>query len=136
MSFDGVESYVNRGYNCMEFSREDFMQEFIVAVSAVVLISVFASIYSSGKRTGKMISSIRKAWGKLPENVYENKHFEEEITDDHIKSDYRIKDGRAASRNAIKLLKLMGFDEKIVSAADKAVEDFEKQNRWKSCQDS
>jgi len=49
MSFDGVESYVNRGYNCMEFSREDFMQEFIVAVSAVVLISVFASITAPEK---------------------------------------------------------------------------------------
>lgn len=62
--------------------------------------------------------------------VFENKHFEEEITDDDIKFDYRIKDGKATSRNAIKLLKLMGFDDAIVLDANRAVEAFELQNRW------
>ncbi len=62
--------------------------------------------------------------------VFENKHFEEEITDDDIKFDYRIKDGKASSRNAIKLLKIMGFDDDIVIDATKAVEAFEQQNRW------
>ncbi|MGI6622348.1 MAG: DNA mismatch repair protein MutS [Clostridiaceae bacterium] len=64
------------------------------------------------------------------DKVYENKHFEEEITDDDIKFDYKIKVGRATSRNAIKLLKIMGFKADIVSEANKAVEVFEKQNRW------
>lgn len=62
--------------------------------------------------------------------VFDNKHFEEEITDDNIKFDYRIKDGKATSRNAIKLLKIMGFDNDIVIDANTAVEAFEQQNRW------
>lgn len=63
-------------------------------------------------------------------NIYENKHFEEDISDDDIKFDYKLKDGKATSRNAIKLLKLMGFDNDIVNNANDAVESFEQQNKW------
>ena len=63
-------------------------------------------------------------------DVFENKHFDEVISDDDIKFDYIIKDGRAKSRNAIKLLKIMGFSEDIIKKANNAVEAFEQQNRW------
>ncbi len=62
--------------------------------------------------------------------VFENKHFEEIISEDDIKFDYIIKDGKAKSRNAIKLLKIMGFSEDVIKKANSAVEAFEQQNRW------
>ncbi len=63
-------------------------------------------------------------------DVFANKHFEEIISDDDIKFDYIIKDGKAKSRNAIKLLKIMGFSEDVIKKANSAVEAFEQQNRW------
>lgn len=58
----------------------------------------------------------------LLEGIYRNCHFEEEITDDSIRFDYRLKEGRAMTRNAIRLLKLMGFEEKITREAEKMAE--------------
>ncbi|MGI6083939.1 MAG: MutS-related protein [Acetivibrionales bacterium] len=63
-------------------------------------------------------------------DLFENKHFEEEISYNDIRFDYRIKDGRATSRNAIKLLKIMGFGEDVIKNANEAVEAFERQNKW------
>jgi len=61
---------------------------------------------------------------------FENRHFEEKVTDEEIEFDYLIKDGRATTRNAIKLLKTMGFNEAIIMDANSAVEAFELNNRW------
>lgn len=44
-------------------------------------------------------------------------HFEEQVGEGEMLFDYRIRPGRAVSRNAINLLKLMGFDEAIVREA-------------------
>ncbi len=55
----------------------------------------------------------------LLEAVYRNCHFEEEITDDSISFDYRLREGRAMTRNAIRLLGLMGFEEEIIREAEK-----------------
>ena len=54
----------------------------------------------------------------LLENKFENYHFEEEITDNDIVFDYKLRSGSAKSRNAIKLLGLMGYDEKIIEDAN------------------
>lgn len=55
----------------------------------------------------------------LLEDVYRNCHFEEEVTDDSITFDYLLKEGRAMSRNAIRLLHLMGFEDSIIEKAEK-----------------
>lgn len=52
------------------------------------------------------------------EGKYRNVHFEETVTDDDVTFDYRIKEGAARTRNAIKLLKVNGFPESVISAAE------------------
>ncbi len=66
--------------------------------------------------------------------VFDNKHFEENITDDDIHFDYKLKEGKATSRNAIKLLKLMCFEDDIIISAEDAVASFENEKRWKHIQ--
>lgn len=66
------------------------------------------------------------------ENYYENMHFTEEVTADTISFDYKIKPGRATTRNAIRLLDLLGFEKEVVEDAYQAVERFEKDRAWKS----
>lgn len=65
------------------------------------------------------------------EKLYHNYHFEEEIRDNQIFFNYQLQRGRAASRNAISLLEIIGYDPKIVAEARKAAEDFEQQGVWK-----
>ena len=48
------------------------------------------------------------------EDFYDNYHFQEEVEDQDIRFDYRLYPGRAGSRNAIKLLQIMGYDEQVV----------------------
>ncbi len=53
----------------------------------------------------------------LLEGVYANYHFEEEVINDDVLFNYRLNAGRATSRNAIQLLKVMGYDGGIVEKA-------------------
>ena len=56
---------------------------------------------------------------------FENHHFEEEILEDDIHFPYQIKDGYATSRNAIALLRIMGYPSEIIDRATKCVEESE-----------
>ena len=66
----------------------------------------------------------------LLEGEFENYHFEEEITDNDIMFDYKLNPGRAKSRNAIKLLSLMGYKDEIVNNANNRAENFAKTGKW------
>ena len=66
----------------------------------------------------------------LLEAVYQNYHFEEQIEKDDIFFSYKILKGRASSRNAIKLLGIMGYEKEIIGEAEKLAEDFVKTGKW------
>ncbi|BBF42227.1 MutS-related protein, family 1 [Lachnospiraceae bacterium KM106-2] len=68
------------------------------------------------------------------ENYYSNYHFQEEITDDKIVFDYQLNKGRATSKNAINLLKLIGYDKNIIDSANEQANDFLKNGTWESFQ--
>ncbi len=63
-------------------------------------------------------------------NEYDNYHFREYITDEGIHFDYKLKEGPSKTRNAIKLLHYMNFDEKIVEKAESLVDKFTKTSTW------
>ena len=67
---------------------------------------------------------------KMLDGIYDNKHFREEIKDGVITFPYLIFDGKAESRNAIKLLDAMGYDRYIVEQAERSAEDFIKEGEW------
>lgn len=66
----------------------------------------------------------------LTEKAFDQYHFEEQATDHAIAFDYRLRPGRAASRNAIHLLHLLGFDETVVEAARNRAAHFDQTGRW------
>lgn len=49
----------------------------------------------------------------LLDHIYTNYHFNESISDDEISFDFKIKPGKADTRNAIELLRIMNFPDKI-----------------------
>lgn len=64
------------------------------------------------------------------EKLYSNYHFRERIDGDQVLFDYRLYKGRAVSRNAIKLLKLLGYSRDIIADAERAADDYMKTGEW------
>lgn len=69
---------------------------------------------------------------KLLEPFYDNYHFEERIADNDIFFPYKLLKGPATTRNAIALLKMLGYDEQITGAAETMAERFLAEGSWKS----
>lgn len=61
---------------------------------------------------------------------FENYHFEEKVEDNNITFDYKLHNGRAETRNAIKLLSFMGYSKEIIDRAEERAESFMKTNNW------
>lgn len=68
--------------------------------------------------------------GLLAED-FDNYHFEEEVRDGDVFFNYRLKKGKAATRNAIKLLELMGYDGAIIEKASRQAENFLATGEWR-----
>ncbi len=66
------------------------------------------------------------------EHFYTNYHFEEEVRKHEVVFNYLLKKGRASSRNAIRLLEMLGYDKTIVKDARDAAETFERTGVWNS----
>lgn len=64
------------------------------------------------------------------EKNYSNYHFQERISNNEILFDYKLFQGRAISKNAIKLLGLLGYSKDIITNAEKAAEDFLANGEW------
>lgn len=67
----------------------------------------------------------------LLERYYDNYHFEEEVKDGDVLFSYRLLEGRAHTRNAIKLLEIIGFSKEIIRKADDMAAAFLRDGDWK-----
>ncbi len=68
---------------------------------------------------------------ELLKKDYDNYHFEEEVREGDIFFPYKLLPGPASTRNAIRLLEIMGYEEKIITRATSAAEDFLRTGVWK-----
>lgn len=67
----------------------------------------------------------------LLDGFYRLWHFEETVTENgEVLFDYRIKDGPATTRNAIKLLGGMGFDKELVARANEKANRYTADGKW------
>ncbi len=66
----------------------------------------------------------------LLDKSYDQAHFDEEVGEQDVFFDYRLKAGKATSRNAIKLLRLIGFDESIVEQAEESANRYTNTGQW------
>ncbi|MBP3784224.1 MAG: hypothetical protein J6I68_13345 [Butyrivibrio sp.] len=63
---------------------------------------------------------------------YDIYHFEGEVTDNDVKFDYMIKSGPATTRNAIKLLGVLGYEKTLVDNAQKMADGFLENGSWEA----
>ena len=59
-----------------------------------------------------------------------NYHFEEEVRDGDVFFNYELKEGKARTRNAIKLLSVMGYETNIIDKAENMAENFIRDGVW------
>lgn len=61
---------------------------------------------------------------------YDNYHFEEEIVEEDVRFSYQLKEGKATTRNAIRLLRVLEYDENIVEEAQRMADHFMENGCW------
>jgi len=66
-----------------------------------------------------------------PEELRIPTYLKEEVLDDDVKFNYILNDGRATTRNAIKLLGIMGYDQKVIEEANRCAEEFNRTGEWR-----
>ncbi|MBP1754097.1 MAG: hypothetical protein H6Q59_495, partial [Firmicutes bacterium] len=64
------------------------------------------------------------------ERSYSNYHFQERIEDKQVLFDYRLHEGKAISKNAIKLLDMLGYPGEIIESAEQAAKEFLTDGEW------
>lgn len=67
----------------------------------------------------------------LLEKDYDNYHFEEEVEENDVKFSYQLLPGKATTRNAIKLLQVMGYDSALIEDAEEMSKRFLKEGVWR-----
>jgi len=66
------------------------------------------------------------------EESFDNYHFEEQILEDQVLFDYKLREGRATSQNAIALLGMLGFPKEIISKARETAAHFLEKGEWET----
>ena len=66
----------------------------------------------------------------LLKGLYDFYHFEGDVSDNDVHFDYKIKEGPATNRNAIKLLSVLGYDNNLVDDAQKLADKFLTTGVW------
>ncbi|MCR5102378.1 MAG: hypothetical protein K6B41_13595 [Butyrivibrio sp.] len=66
----------------------------------------------------------------LLDDCYDIYHFEGLVENNDVHFDYKLHNGPAVNRNAIKLLGLLGYEQKIVNDAEAMAKNFEKNGIW------
>lgn len=109
-----------------------FVDEVLRGTNTVERIAASAQILKSlcGKNSICFAATHDIELTQLLEAEYTNYHFEEEIEENDIFFSYKIMNGRATTRNAIKLLHIMGYDDRIVKEAEKMAADFLEKGSW------
>lgn len=67
----------------------------------------------------------------LLKDSYTNYHFSERVVEGDVLFDYKMQEGPATTRNAIKLLETMGYDSDMIREANQQAEHFQQTGVWK-----
>lgn len=110
-----------------------FVDEVLRGTNTVERISASSKILESmaGKNVLCFAATHDIELTALLDGPYVNYHFEEQVEAGDVSFSYRLEAGRATSRNAIRLLGIMGYDEAIIRAAEDMAERFALTGEWR-----
>ncbi|NLG03766.1 MAG: hypothetical protein GX567_08080, partial [Clostridia bacterium] len=97
-----------------------FVDEVLRGTNTVERIAASSKILQSFAENGVLCFAATHdiELSKILSRFYDNYHFEEEIKEDDIFFNYQLQTGRAKTRNAIKLLGIIGYESEIIDSAE------------------
>lgn len=109
-----------------------FVDEVLRGTNTVERIAASAQILKSLNTTNSLcfVATHDIELTQLLEGEYENYHFREEVLEDDVSFSYQLLPGKAATRNAIRLLSIMGYEERIIDRAEQMAEHFLATSKW------
>ena len=110
-----------------------FVDEVLRGTNTVERIAASTQILKSLAESGNMLCFAATHDIELTEllkDIYENYHFEEEIIENDIFFPYKLISGSTKTRNAIKLLQIMGYDRNVIEKAFQQAEHFVTSGTW------
>jgi len=109
-----------------------FIDEILKGTNTIERIAASASIlnYLSELNCLCLVASHDIELTQMLHNGYDNYYFCETINTDKIYFDYKIHKGVSTTRNAIKLLEIMGYDKHIVTHANHLASHFSNDHKW------
>lgn len=112
-----------------------FIDEILKGTNTIERIAASSSVVTwlAGYPSLSFVATHDIELTEILKNYCDNVHFEETVTEEQgITFDYVLKQGPAVTRNAIALLKVMDYPEKIVTQAQKEARCFDEQRTWMS----
>lgn len=111
-----------------------FVDEVLRGTNTVERIAASSRILQSFAENGVMCFAATHdiELTTILKDCYSNYHFQEEVTEDEVKFDYKLYAGPATTRNAIKLLNVIGYDKNIIKGAEQRAMHFLTDGNWKS----
>ncbi len=110
-----------------------FIDEVLRGTNTVERISASSKVlfYMTGKNVLPFAATHDIELTRLLDGVYANYHFEEQVEENDVWFSYKLEKGPAGTRNAIRLLRIMGYDETITSGASAMAERFVETGEWR-----
>ncbi|ELC8350677.1 MutS-related protein [Clostridium perfringens] len=108
-----------------------FVDEILKGTNTIERISASASILKYAESTnGRLLVATHDMELTQILETYENYHFSETVTEDEVTFDYKLKKGPSNTRNALKLLKAMNFNNEVVSLSNQVCNNFIETEKW------
>lgn len=111
-----------------------FVDEVLRGTNTVERIAASTQILKSLGRSGILCFAATHdiELTELLQGDFDNYHFEEDVRDNDVFFNYRLLFGKATTRNAIRLLELMGYDHEVIEKATAQAEYFVASGHWKT----
>jgi DNA mismatch repair ATPase MutS len=109
-----------------------FIDEILKGTNTIERIAASAAVldYLKSENCLAVIATHDIELTEMAEDSFDNYHFQEQIGDDSVNFDYKIHDGRSTTKNAIRLLEFMDYNQEIIVKANALARDFEKNRVW------
>ncbi len=111
-----------------------FVDEVLRGTNTVERIAASTQILKSLSRSGILCFAATHdiELTELLKDEFDNYHFEEDVKEGDVYFNYKLQSGRATTRNAIKLLELMGYAPEIIKKAAAQAEHFVESKIWQA----
>lgn len=122
----------------IRFSEEkkpiiSFIDEILKGTNTIERISASAAImeWLSENQGMTIIASHDIELTEIAGELYSNYHFRESIENGKVLFDYKVHDGPSITRNAIKLLEVLAYPERVTTQANQLAQHFTEVREWK-----